>query len=106
MRPHRGLGRSKSIALPKMEVDLSTAGECTGARTYDPRVEWCTRNPKKPERKTPGAARPEVAAAPQASAQAKLSWRQHDAPDTGLVCFADGATHGSGENLQGLRASS
>jgi hypothetical protein len=106
MLPHLELGRSKSIVLPKMEVDLSRAGECTDARTYDPRVGWCTRNPKKPEKETPGAARSEVAAAPRASAQAKLSWRQHDAPDTGLVYIADGVTHGSGCYLPGLRASS
>ena len=78
---HLELGRSKSIVLPKMEVDLLRAGECTDAKTYDLQVGWCTRNPKKPERGTPGAARSEVAAAPQASAQAKLSWRQHDAPE-------------------------
>lgn len=35
-----------------------------------------------PERGTPDAARSGVAAAPRASAQAKLSWRQHDAPAT------------------------
>ena len=106
MLSHLALGRSKSIVLPKMEVDLSRAGECTDARTYDPRVGWCTRNPKKPEKETPGAARSGVAAAPRASAQAKLSWRQHDAPDTGLVYIADGVTHDSGGYLQGLRASS
>jgi hypothetical protein len=72
--------------LPRMEVDLWRADGCTGAKTYDPRVGWCTRNPKMPERGTPGAVRSGVAAALRASAQAKLSWRQHDAPDTELVC--------------------
>ena len=85
MSLHPELGRSRSTTLPRMEVDLWRAGECTDARTYDLRVGWCTRNPKKTGRETPGAARSGVAVAPRASAQAKLSWRQHDAPDTELV---------------------
>ena len=74
---------------PRMEADLSRAVGCTGARTYDPRVVWCTRNPKMPEMETPGEAKSGVAAAPRASVQAKLSWRQHDAPDTGLVRYSE-----------------
>ena len=80
------LGRSRNTMLPRMEVDLWRAGGCTDARTYDPQVGWCTRNPKMPERGTPGVVRSGVAAALRASAQAKLSWRQHDAPGAELAC--------------------
>jgi hypothetical protein len=79
MSLHPELGTLKGMMLPKMEVDLWRADGCTGAKTYDPRVGWCTRNPKMPEREIPGAAKSGVAATPRASVQAKLSWRQHDA---------------------------
>ena len=73
--------RMRSTMLPRMEAGLWRAGGCTDARTCDPRVGWwCTRIPKKREKETPGEARSEVAAAPQASALAMLSWKQHDAP--------------------------
>ena len=41
------------------------------------------------EKETPGAGIAVVAAAQQASAQVKLSSRQHDAPATRLVCCPD-----------------
>ena len=66
------------------------AGVCTDARTCDPRqVGWCTRIPKMTEKETPGAGIAVVAAAQQASAQVKLSSRQHDAPATRLVCCSE-----------------
>lgn len=87
---HLELGRLRSTKLPKTEVDLWRAGGCTDAKTYGPQAGWCMRNPKMPERETPGAARSGVAAAPRASAQAKPSWTQHDAPNIELVCWSEG----------------
>lgn len=66
------------------------AGGCTDARTcgHLP-AGWCTKIPSWTEKETPGAVNAGVAAARRASAQAKLSWTQHDAPSAGLACCSE-----------------
>jgi len=103
---HPGPGRSRSTKLLRMEVDLWRADGCTDARTCDPQVGWCTKNPKKRGRGTPGAARSAVAAARRASAQAKLNSTQRGAPDPELVYGTEGTTCDWGADSPGLRASS
>jgi hypothetical protein len=90
-----------------MVVGLSRAGVCTDARTYDPlQVGWCTKIPSWTERETPGAASAGVAAALQVSVPAKLSWRQHGAPGTRLVCCSGRYEVEVAQDLPSLRASS